>query len=123
MKASELIALADELVENPFSDAVKIHLINSIERRIHVEVLLEQPTDVQSVTADNLENYELTLDGRDELYLAWMRTMYYWNMAEREEYQNEKEMFDSCWEDLCHDVAEREHQGSCGKEYTYAFES
>ena len=49
MKASELIELADELVENPFSTTVKLHLVNEIETRIRTQVLLQEPDDALKI--------------------------------------------------------------------------
>ncbi len=119
MKVSELIAMADELVPNPFSDTVKLHLINEIERRIQLEVRKVDEEDLALVTAATLSTADLFESDRDAMYLAWMKAMYYWNMGEYDTYENERAMYNALWEEYLRDVCDRDHQGSCGREYVY----
>lgn len=117
MKVSELIALADGLAANPFDTTVKLFEFNRLEARIRVDVLKEDPDDVEPVTAADAATTDLTLADRyHDVYLFWMKSMFYWHMGEHELYQNEKAMFDAAWTRWERDVCNQLHRGSCAPE-------
>lgn len=113
MTANELIALADELVPNQYSDAVKLGLVNEIQQKIQMEIFLVDARDVTTLSSQEADTEPLLLpEARRSLYLAWMRAMLYWYMGEYEVYQNEKAMFDREWNALMMDECERAHRGT-----------
>lgn len=113
MTVKDLIDAVDELVENPFSTAVKLRLVNELQGKIQMEVFLVDAKDVEAVDIDDIETEELMLpEARVSLYIAWMRAMLYWYMGEYDVYQNEKAVFDADWNDLVRDECERAHRGT-----------
>lgn len=114
MKIQELIELADELVVNLFSTSVKLMLVNEVEGRVQQECFRIPADDVQVYTEQDIEDETALLLGPpwQQVYLSWMKAMYYWHMAEYDSYQNEKAMFDNEWRRLCREVAERQAYGT-----------
>lgn len=118
MKASEAIAAADALVPNPFSDAQKLRWMNQIEYRVRVDAKLEDPADVDPILAEDVSTTDLTLEDRyQEVYISWMKSMYYWHMGEYDVYQNEKAMFEAEWLRFERDLCEALHVGTGGPEH------
>lgn len=118
MTVAALIDLADELVPNVFSAGVKLFEYNRLEQRIRVDILGEDPDDVETVSEADMDTAALTLADRyQDVYLYWMKSMYYWHMGEAEAYENEKAMFDAAWLRWERDVCDEFHQGSGATEY------
>lgn len=116
MTVTELVGLADELVPNVFSDRVKLFELNRLEKRVRVDILEEGADCV--VPIEEIDDTELTLDSTyQDVYLCWMKSMYYWHMGEYELYENEKAMFEEAWERFVRDVCYARHQGTGGSEY------
>ena len=124
MKASEAIALADELCPNPFSSAYKLRLLNQIEYRVRIDILKEDPAEVEPIVQADLATTDLTLHDRyTEIYIGWLKAKYYWAMGEYDIYQNEKAMFKAEWDRWVRDICDERHAGSGAPEYVYpAFE-
>ena len=118
MKASEAIAAADELVPNPFSEAQKLRWLNQIEFRVRVDAMLEDPETVTPISEQEEDTADLTLEDRyQEVYISWMKSMYYWHMGEYDVYQNEKAMFEAEWLRFERDLCEALHVGTGGSEH------
>ncbi len=54
MTAYEVIALADELAPNVFSNTIKLFELNRLEQRIRVDILKQDPAEVTPFTAEDL---------------------------------------------------------------------
>lgn len=118
MKASAIITMADELCPNVFSTAVKVMELNRIENRVRLDVLLQDPEDVDQIAAAALTTTDMALgDNYQDVYVLWMICMYYYHMGEYEEYQNKKAMFEGAWTRLNRDECYRHHEGTGGPEY------
>ena len=69
----------------------------------------------QEESGETQEPGQLVLAERyRDVYLFWMKAMYYWHMGEYETYQNEKAMFDEAWARLELDVCFERHMGTGG---------
>lgn len=114
MTIAELIGIADELVENPFSTGVKLMLVNEIEGRIQHDLFQMAPDQVVTYTQDDITAETELVIGTpwNQVYLTWMKSMYYWHMAEYDSYQNEREMFNNEWIRLSRTVSEHEYFGT-----------
>ena len=115
MTIAELIGLVDGLVQDvPFEDDVKLLLVNQVEGLIQHDCFRMDPADVAEYTAQDVSaGTELLLGAPfSEIYVAWMKAMYYRHMGEYNSYENEKAMFDNEWERLCRTVAEARAHGT-----------
>jgi hypothetical protein len=117
MTYTTILALADELVPNPFSDNVKLLWLNQIAREVEIDLFLGDPEEFEEITAQTLSTREIPEHTRPEMYVAWMKAMYYWAMGEYEIYQNEKAMFESLRSDLAGRLCELYHVGTGGPEH------
>ena len=118
MTAGALIAMADELAPNAFSQSVKVMELNRIENRVRLDVLLQDPDEVEPIRAEELNTTSLVLgENYRDVYLFWMKATYYFHMGEYDTYQNEKAMFEAAWLRLCRDECEAHHQGTGYSEY------
>ena len=118
MTANAVITLADEIAPNAFSNAVKLLELNRIENRVRLDVLLEDPDDVEQIESTELATHDMSLpESHCDVYVQYLASMYYWRMGEYELYQNEKAMFEEAWTRLCRDVCYECHQGTGGPEY------
>ena len=113
MTGTEAIQIADELVVNPFSASVKLLLLNQIEAKIQHEVYLLGEEDCIQYDSQSVQNSQLLLSAPfNDVYISWLKAMYYWHMAETEDYERERAMFETVYTALKRYVAERVHPGS-----------
>lgn len=111
-----MIQAADALAPNVFSDAQKLGIFNELERRVRLDMRLEDPEEYREITAEDWEEEELAEPLRAPMYLAWMKAWYYFYMGEYDTYQNEKAMYDHLEEDYLGELCRRYHQGTGGPE-------
>lgn len=113
MTGTEAIQIADELVVNPFSASVKLMLLNQIEAKIQHEVYLLGEEDCIQYDSQSVQTSQLLLSAPfNDVYISWLKAMYYWHMAETEDYERERAMFETVYTALKRYVAERVHPGS-----------
>lgn len=109
MTIAELIGIVDELVKDTvYSQNVKLMFVNEVEGRIQHDVFRVDPDEVEVYSISDITNGTTLLLGPpfNQVYVAWMKAMYYWHQAEYNSYENEMAMFNSEFARLCRTVSE-----------------
>lgn len=73
MKIKELFEYVDEIMENVFSDKVKLRWINQIEAELQTDVLLLSADGVVQYTLDDMDAELLALPPYDEIYTEYLQ--------------------------------------------------
>lgn len=110
MTIDKLIKLAKKLKPTPFDDEILLMWVNEIEGMVLSEVHLVTVTDIKpyEIGADgSLPDAELTAPmPYDKLYMQYLMAQIDYANGEYSKYQNTMQMFNACYTEYVHYVAE-----------------
>lgn len=110
MTIDKLIKLAQKLKPTPFDDEIMLMWVNEIEGMVLSEVHLVTVTDIKpyEIGADgSLPTAELTAPmPYDKLYMQYLMAQIDYANGEYSKYQNTMQMFNACYTEYVHYVAE-----------------
>jgi len=114
MKIKELFEYVDEVMENVFSEKVKLRWLNQIEAELQVDVLLLQAEGIVQYTMEDLEDPEKTLlapPPYDELYAEYLQYRICLAQEEPERANNKVATFNRAYHEFARFVAETANPG------------
>jgi hypothetical protein len=93
----EIIAIADELNPNAYSNNIKAQWVNEVETAIQTEVFVIAPVDVVSfLPYEDNEDKELSLDETwDKIYLTYLQAMIDFSNKEYAAFNNDIALYNS----------------------------
>ena len=111
MKVKELFEYVDEIMENVFSDTVKLRWLNQIEAELQVDVLLLAPKGIVQYTIDELDAELLAPPPYDELYTEYLQYRVCLAQQEPERANNLAATFNRAYNEYVRHVAETANPG------------
>ena len=110
MRIDKLIRMTKTLKPTPFGDEILLMWVNEIEGMVLNEIHLVAATDIKpyEIGADgSLPDAELTAPlPYDKLYMQYLMAQIDYTNGEYSKYQNTMQMFNACYTDYVHYVAE-----------------
>lgn len=111
MKIKELFEYVDEVMENVFSDKVKLRWLNQIEAELQVDVLLLQTEGIVQYTMEDLEKALIAPPPFDELYAEYLQYRICLAQEEPERANNKVATFNRAYHEYARFVAETANPG------------
>lgn len=111
MKIKELFEYVDEVMENVFSDKVKLRWLNQIEAELQVDVLLLQTDGIAQYTEEDLDKGLIAPPPFDELYAEYLLYRICLAQEEPERANNKVATFNRAYHEYARFIAETANPG------------
>ena len=111
MKIRELFEYVDEVMENVFSDKVKLRWLNQIEAELQVDVLLLAPEGITRYTEQDMDAELIAPSPYDELYAEYLQYRICLAQQEPERANNMAATFNRSYNEYVRHVAQTANPG------------